>query len=52
MVFVIEFNAKQVLEQILVWAHIKRWAETVRDDNCRTSEHGFVQVATMEEIFE
>ena len=52
MVFVIEFDAKQVLEKILVWARIKRWAETVRRDNCHASKHGFVRVTTMEEIFE
>ena len=52
MVFVIEFDAKQVLEQILVWARVERWTETVRQDDCCASEHGFVRVTTMEKIFE
>ena len=29
-VFVVQFNSEEMLKEVLIWAHVKRWAESVR----------------------
>jgi hypothetical protein len=52
MVFVSEFNAKEMLEHISIWTGIKRWTEASGGDNGRTGEAGFICTKMMEELLD
>ncbi len=52
MVFVSEFNAKEMLEHISIWTGAKRWTEASGGDNGRTGEAGFICTKMMEEVFD
>jgi hypothetical protein len=52
MVFVSEFNAKEMLEHISFWTGVERWTEASGGDNGRTGEAGFICTKMMEEVFD
>jgi hypothetical protein len=52
MVFISEFDAKEMLEHISTWTGIERLTEASSGDNRRTGEAGFICTRMMKEVLD